>query len=82
MTIAMLGMVVSAVLSLLILPPLPHSERRWRYVYMLIQWLIVPFSLIFFSAIPCIDAITHLMFGKYLGFNISQKKRAHPVVKT
>ena len=75
MTVAMIGLVVSAVLSLLILPPRPHTERPSRYFYMIAQWIIVPVSLIFFSAIPCIDAVTHLMFGKYLGFNISQKKR-------
>lgn len=75
MTIAMIGLMVSAVMSLLILPPRPHTERPSRYIYMIAQWIIVPISLIFFSAIPCIDAVTHLMFGKYLGFNISQKKR-------
>lgn len=75
MTIAMIGLVLSMIMSLLILPPRPHTERPSRYIYMIAQWIIVPVSLIFFSAIPCIDAVTHLMFGKYLGFNISQKKR-------
>jgi hypothetical protein len=42
---------------------------------MLLQWLLLPISLIFVSAIPAIDAVTHLMFGKYLGFNVSQKRR-------
>jgi hypothetical protein len=42
---------------------------------MLLQWTLLPISLIFVSAIPAIDAVTHLMFGKYLGFNVSQKKR-------
>lgn len=79
MTIAMIGLVVSAVMSLLILPPRPHTERPSRYIYMIAQWIIVPVSLIFFSALPCIDAVTHLMFGKYLGFNISQKKRKKSV---
>jgi len=32
-------------------------------------------TLILVGAIPAIDSITHLMFGKYLGFNVSQKKR-------
>jgi hypothetical protein len=42
---------------------------------MILQWVLLPFSLVIFSAIPCIDAVTHLMFGRYLGFNISVKKR-------
>ncbi len=75
MTIAMVGLLLSMILSLLLLPPRPHTERPSRYLYMIAQWAIVPVSLIVFSAIPCIDAVTHLMFGKYLGFNISQKKR-------
>jgi len=42
---------------------------------MLFQWLLLPISMIFVGAIPALDAVTHLMFGKYLGFNVSQKKR-------
>jgi hypothetical protein len=42
---------------------------------MAFQWILLPFTLIFISAIPALDAVTHLMFGKYLGFNVSQKKR-------
>jgi len=45
------------------------------YVTMLLQWALLPITLIFMSAIPAIDAVTHLMLGKYLGFNVSQKKR-------
>lgn len=75
MTLAMLGLLVSAVMSMLILPQKPQKERPYKYAIMLLQWLLLPVSLIFFSAIPCIDAVTHLMFGRYLGFNVSSKKR-------
>ncbi|MDO8499744.1 MAG: glycosyltransferase family 2 protein [bacterium] len=75
MTLAMLGLFVSAIMGMLILPARPEKYGRHRYVIMLLQWALVPVSLIFFSAIPCIDAVTHLMFGKYLGFNVSTKKR-------
>ena len=76
MTLAMLGLLVSAVISLLIIPPRPMNRHRLSYVYMLAQWILLPVSLIFFSAIPCLDAMTHLMLGRYLGFNVSAKKRA------
>ena len=72
----MIGMLLSALLSFPLLPPRPRSQASYRYVTMAIQWLLLPVSLIFVSAIPAIDAVTHLMFGRYLGFNISQKKRA------
>lgn len=75
MTIAMLGLLLSAVFSFPLLPPRPRSHPRHIYLLMLAQWALLPFSLIFVSSIPAIDAVTHMMFGKYLGFNVSQKKR-------
>ena len=75
MTISMLGLFVSAILSMLVLPRRPDHYSPHRYLYMILQWILLPFSLVFFSAIPCIDAVTHLMRGKYLGFNVSVKKR-------
>lgn len=76
MTLAMIGLFVSLIISMLLLPPRPERYGSHRYVYMILQWLLVPVSLLFFSAIPCIDAVTHLMVGKYLGYNVSVKKRA------
>ena len=75
MTIAMLGLLVSMILSMLILPARPERHPRHKYIFMLVQWVLLPVSLILFSSIPCIDAVTHLMRGKYLGFNVSSKKR-------
>ncbi len=76
MQLAMVGLLVSTVMSMLILPPRPAGQRRHKYLYMILQWLLVPVSLFFFSSLPCLDAVTHLMFGRYLGFNVSAKKRA------
>lgn len=76
MSLAMLGLLVSAIMSMLILPRRPGGSPRHRYLFMLLQWVLLPVSLIFFSALPCLDAVTHLMFGKYLGFNVSVKKRS------
>lgn len=73
--LAMLGLFLSAILSILILPPKPQGRRFHNYIFMIAQWVLLPVSLIFFSSIPCLDAVTHLMFGKYLGFNVSTKKR-------
>ncbi len=75
MTMSMLGLFVSAILSMLVLPRRPDRYSPHRYLYMILQWILLPISMIFFSAIPCIDAVTHLMRGKYLGFNVSVKKR-------
>ncbi|OGH84112.1 MAG: hypothetical protein A2261_00595 [Candidatus Magasanikbacteria bacterium RIFOXYA2_FULL_44_8] len=75
MTLSMLGLFISAVMSMLILPRRPDGHSPHKYLYMIAQWVLLPVSLVLFSALPCIDAVTHLMFGKYLGFNVSAKKR-------
>ena len=75
MALAMTGLVLSAIFSIPLLPKKPESHPHHTYIIMVLQWALLPISLIFVSAIPAIDAVTHMMFGKYLGFNISQKKR-------
>ena len=76
MIMAMLGLFLSAILSMPLLPPRPSSQPKHKYIIFILQWALLPFTMIFISAIPGIDAATHLMFGRYLGFNVSQKKRA------
>ena len=75
MIAAMGGLLLSALLSIPLLPKRPESQPRHKYAMMFLQWILLPITMIFVGAIPAIDASTHLMFGKYLGFNISQKKR-------
>ncbi|MBU0661117.1 hypothetical protein KKG22_02960 [Patescibacteria group bacterium] len=75
MKMALMGMVLSALLSFPLLPQRPKSHPKHRYIFMLLQWALLPLTMILVSAVPAIDAVTHLMFGKYLGFNVSQKKR-------
>lgn len=75
MLMAMTGLILSAILSIPLLPKKPDSHPRHKYIIMLLQWVLLPISMIFVAAIPAIDAVTHLMFGKYLGFNVSQKRR-------
>jgi hypothetical protein len=75
MNLAMVGIVVSAIFSLLLLPKPPDGHGLLRYPFMVTQWLFVPISLIIFGCLPAIDAQTRLFFGQYLGFSVSQKKR-------
>jgi hypothetical protein len=76
MTMAMSGLLISMIIGMLLLPPRPQQHRRYMYLFMILQWALTPVSLLLFSAIPCLDAVTHLMMGRYLGFNVSVKKRA------
>ncbi len=75
MTISMVGLLLTALFSFPLLPKRPDTHPKHRYILFLLQWILVPVTMIFMSAIPAIDAVTHLMRGKYLGFNVSQKKR-------
>ncbi|MDZ7798346.1 MAG: glycosyltransferase family 2 protein [Patescibacteria group bacterium] len=75
MTSAMIGLFVSAIISLVILPPKPKKKSSWRYPLMLLQWILFPFSMIIFGSLPATDAQTRLMLGKYLGFQATKKVR-------
>lgn len=75
MTISMMGLVVSAVLSLIMLPPIPPEHKAHKYYLMVLQWLIFPYCMILFGSIPAVDAQTRLMLGKYLGFCVTKKAR-------
>jgi uncharacterized membrane protein (DUF485 family) len=77
MIISMGGIVFSIILSTKLLPRPPHSVKKHAWIFMFLQWILVPVSMIFFSALPALDATTRLLFGRYLGFNVSQKKRLH-----
>jgi len=73
--IAMLGLVVSSVIALSLTPPRPAGHSRFKYIVMALQWIMVPVTMIVFSAIPGLDAQTRLMFGKYMGFWVTPKRQ-------
>lgn len=73
--IAMFGLVVSSIISLTLIPPRPQEKSRLRYIVMAVQWILVPATMIIFSAIPGLDAQTRLMFGRYMGFWVTPKAR-------
>lgn len=75
MTIAMAGLVVSAVLSTLLLPRRPKGYGFGKYMAMVGQWLVLPVSIIIFGSIPGLEAQTRLMLGRYLGFWVTPKVR-------
>jgi len=81
MTLAMIGMIISGVLSFSMLPPKPKNRvpRRGvlRDLSMVFQWLLLPITLIFFGALPALDAQTRLMLGKHLGFWATEKIRKY-----
>ncbi|MFC1729771.1 glycosyltransferase [candidate division KSB1 bacterium] len=79
LTLAMFGLVVSAVISTALLPERPSHHSRLRYITMVFQWILVPITMIIFSAFPGLDAQTRLMFGRYMGFWVTPKHIAEKV---
>ena len=75
MNISMGGVLIIGFLSFFLLPPQPGAPKRSRYITMAFQWVLLPITIIVFSALPALDAQTRLMLGRYLGFAVTEKTR-------
>ncbi len=75
MRLAMIGIVLSASMSLTLLPRRPGTVRPHAWITMIFQWVLLPVTFIVFGSLPAIDAQTRLMIGKYLGFDVTKKQR-------
>ena len=75
LTFSMIGLVFSAYLSILLLPPKPIEYGHFKYLILFLQWFLVPVIMIFFISLPALDAQTRLMLGKYMGFWPTEKFR-------
>ncbi|MBL7154883.1 MAG: glycosyltransferase family 2 protein [Candidatus Portnoybacteria bacterium] len=79
MTLAMIGLVGSAIYSTLLLPARPKEygllKGCFRYLAMVIQWILLPFTILFFGCLPGLDSQTRLMLGKYMGFWVTPKQK-------
>ncbi len=75
LTVAMLGLIGSAYLSLILLPPKPPDYGKRKYFLFLFSWVFFPLMMIFFASLPSLEAQTRWMFGKYMGFWPTEKVR-------
>ena len=76
MRLALIGMFLSASMSLTLLPQRPGHVRPHAWIIMLLQWGLLPITFILFGSFPAIDAQTRFMMGKYLGFEVTRKQRS------
>jgi cellulose synthase/poly-beta-1,6-N-acetylglucosamine synthase-like glycosyltransferase len=83
MTLAMVGIITSAITSVILLPPKPKWFKPWHYILYFFQWILMPVTLIVFGAIPGLEAQTRLLLGgKFrLGFWVTPKHREVDVKK-
>ncbi|MBI3420581.1 MAG: glycosyltransferase family 2 protein [Candidatus Sungbacteria bacterium] len=81
MSFAMVGIVSSAILSIILLPPKPAWFKKRHYVLYFLQWVFMPITMIVFGAIPALEAQTRVMLGgNYrLGFWVTPKFRTQDI---
>ncbi len=72
--IAMIGLFITIFVSFKILPPRPERYKKSRSFGMLIQWVLMPFTAIAYSASSALYSQGRLLFGKYLDkFDVTEK---------
>ncbi len=79
LTAAMFGLVISAAMCMYLLPERPSHVPRFRNVTMVMQWILVPLTMVFFSSIPGLESQMRLLTGHYLGFWVTPKSRREPL---
>jgi hypothetical protein len=72
--IGILGLVVTAYVCLVTLPPRPTRHKRHRSVMMLLQWALLPVTGIGFGSTAAFNSQTRLIFRRYLSrFTVTEK---------
>lgn len=72
--VAMIGLFITVLLSLRMLPKRPERYKRRRTVWMVAQWLLLPVTAICYNAAAAFNSQTRLMLGKYLDrFDVTDK---------
>lgn len=76
LTLTWIGLLISAFLTIRILPNPDKSKKSiWQIIMLSVQWVLTPITTTLFGALPAIDAQTRLMIGKYMGFRVTPKAR-------
>src|SRR3989338_235950 len=66
---------ISLLLSIGLLPKRKSKNSLREKIWHALEWLMIPFILVFFSSLPALDAQTRLMLNKRMEFWVTDKKR-------
>ena len=73
-TFASVGLIVSIIVSLRMLPERPAKYRKSKSLLMVLQWILMPVTSILYQSIAAFYAQTRLMLGKYMEkFDVTNK---------
>ncbi|PIS17518.1 MAG: hypothetical protein COT59_00225 [Candidatus Nealsonbacteria bacterium CG09_land_8_20_14_0_10_42_14] len=75
LTLGMIGLIASAYFSIMLLPPKPPDYGKRKYLFLVLEWVLLPAIMIFFTALPSLEAQTRWLWGRYLGFWHTPKMR-------
>ena len=77
-TFASIGLIVSVIVSLRMLPERPTKYRKSKGIFMVLQWVLMPVTSILYQSIAAFYAQTRLMLGKYMEkFDVTKKVVKH-----
>lgn len=73
-TIAMVGLIITVVISLKMLPKRPENYKKQKILLMIVQWILMPVIAIVYQSVAAFYAQTRLMLGKYMEkFDVTKK---------
>lgn len=73
-TFATIGLIVSIIVSMRMLPERPAKYRKGRRLLMILQWILMPVTSILYQSLAAYYAQTRLMLGLYMEkFDVTKK---------
>ena len=73
-TFASIGLIVTVLISLKMLPKRPAKYKKVKALSMLLQWILMPVTSIIYQSLAAFYAQTRLMLGKYMEkFDVTKK---------
>jgi len=81
--VALFGLFITIFASLKMLPPRPERYKKHRTVFMVTQWVLMPFTSIAYGALAALNAQGRLFIGKYLDkFDVTDKATYQSIAKS
>ena len=73
-TFASVGLIVSILVSLRMLPKRPEKYKKGKSILMVLQWVLMPITSILYQSLAAFYSQTRLMLGKYMEkFDVTKK---------